>query len=389
MASFTWMERTNIMRWLLLFLILVLALPVQAQPDDWELLFYDLQQISVLTSDGIVDQIPVPAGAQGITPFTGLRHMRLAPDRQHLAFVQRQGSSEGGVPLATVAVADLEAQTCCVTLPVPDGMQPDSTTVGPFSPDGTQIAINYAQVYSPVEAAPVLVIIDLETQTIVQTLDLWQTFQNQGVFMHDWTAAGITLFPTCLACGGAVEGYYSRWNPETGTITPDVLYFNWLGDYLDGTNNYVIPVRDESRPVSHDDGMFPPANTLEYVADGNPASGTVVYFDPDRLDLPYPRWVQGGAAYLLHNWGEPTALLVGRDGTEQVIELPHDLHFVAATPDGWLMQQNESDLYHFQVTANQQVTSTVWEDISGSVTILETPAVNAEDLLAVTPIIKG
>jgi hypothetical protein len=52
--------------------------------------------------------------------------------------------------------------------------------------------------------------------TLGQRLDLMATYQDQGVFMLDWTEAGIALAPTCLACGGRISGFYERWNPETG-----------------------------------------------------------------------------------------------------------------------------------------------------------------------------
>ena len=141
-----------------------------------------------------------------------------------------------------------------------------------------------------------------------------QRFEQQGAFLHEWTEEGISLFPTCLACGGAIDGYYSRWNPETGEITPDVFYFNWLGDRLSQTGEMLVPIRDETRPVSNDDGMFPPNNVVTYLPDGDPASASQVYFNPDMLNLPNPYWVDDGNAYLLHVWGQPTATLVHRDG---------------------------------------------------------------------------
>lgn len=373
---------------LIVFAMLLLASGALAQDGDWEMLFYDLSSIQVMTEAGIVDQIEVPAEARGIVPFTGLGHVQLSPDRQHLVFVSGSGGGEGVAPLASVQIANLAEQTCCRTVPSPDGMQPDAVTVGPFSPDGTQFVVNFAQIYSQQQTPPLLAVVDLETLEIVHELDMMAEFGNPGAFLETWTTDGILLFPTCLACGGPVEGYYARWNPETGEIDRQARYVNFLGDRLEGTGEYLIPERDESRPVSNGDGMFPPANVIAYLPDSNPEQATQVYFDPQNLDLARPNWVADGQAYLLHNWGQPTAVLIFRDGHEQVIDLPADLHFVTGTPDGWLMQRNESVVYQFQITTEGQVTSSEWSNIGGSVVLLETPVMGHEAMEPLTPILK-
>ncbi len=375
-------------RWLFFILsILMVAMPVHAQEYEWKILFYDSIQINVLTAAGVVETIPVPRAAQGLQRFSGLNHMALSPDQRYLVFVSGEGGGDGVAPAASLQIADLVEQTCCETVPAPNNLQPDSITVGPFSPDGTQFVANFATVYTADDEPPVLVTIDLETLTIVHTLDLMDMFDNQGAFLHDWTEDGISLFPTCLACGGPIDGYFSRWQPATGAITSDAFYFNWLGDRLDTRGELLVPMRDESRPVSNDDGMIPPSNVIEYLSDGDPNSGVQVYFDPDMLNLPHPYWVQGGAAYLLHNWAQPTATLIQRDGTSQIVDLPAELHFVASTPDGWLMQRNEAELYQFQVSADAIVTYQEIQNISGPVVILTTPESADENLVPLQPII--
>ena len=92
-------------------------------------------------------------------------------------------------------MADLMAGTCCAVIDGPETMTADAVTIGPFSPDGTQFVANFAQVYSPGGSDPVLAIIDVETMTIVQELNMMEAFGDQGAFLVDWTAEGITLFP--------------------------------------------------------------------------------------------------------------------------------------------------------------------------------------------------
>ena len=104
------------------------------------------------------------------------------------------------------------------------------------------------------------------------------------------------------------------------------MSISWARD-LRSTGEYLVPRRDESRPVSNDDGMIPPANVLDYLPEGDPQQHTEVYFDPANLNLEHPYWVIDGQAYLLHNWADPAATLVFRDGKEQMVDLPADLHF--------------------------------------------------------------
>jgi hypothetical protein len=133
--------------------------------------------------------------------------------------------------------------------------------------------------------------------------------------------------------------------------------------------------------------MFPAANVIRYLPDGDPEAPVIVYHDPANLDLAHPYWVADGRAYLLHNWGDTSATLVFRSGYERVIEIPPDLHMIAATPDGWLMQRFEQDLYQFQVVGSE-VMHQFWLDIAGPVKILEAPALGAADLESLTPVIK-
>jgi hypothetical protein len=209
-----------------------------------------------------------------------------------------------------------------MTVQIPLGMQPDAATIGPFSPDGSQFALNLAQVYSQTIVPPLLAVVNLADSTLAQTLDLMATYQDQGVLMLDWTPEGITLAPTCLACGGRISGFYDRWNPVTGDLTRNVQYFNFLGDFLPGTGEIVIQAQDPNLPVVEQNGMFPPANVIHYLPDGDPEAPVIVYHDPANLDLAYPQWVADGSAYLLHNWGDTSATLIFRDGHERVIELP-------------------------------------------------------------------
>src|SRR5690606_12295885 len=108
---------------------------------------------------------------------------------------------------------------------------------------------------------------------------------------------------------------------------------------------------------------------------------------PANLNLAHPYWVMDGRAYLLHNWNEPTATLVYRDGTEQVVDLPADVHVISGTPDGWLMQRNEETLFQFQVS-DGEINVTEYPEITGRITLLDAPLLGADDLPPVTPILK-
>lgn len=368
-------------------LLLLAAVPGFAQEEsDWEILLYAQTQIHILTANGISGQIELPEEVQQMQPFTGLGSIQLSPDRSHLAFTVPFGAGEGVAPSAGIFIADLDAGTCCVTVVGPETMVADAVTVGPFSPDSSQFVANFAQIYSPGGGDPVLAIIDVESGMIVQQIDMLDSFNDQGAWFMGWDEAGIKLFPTCLACGGVPEGFLSRWDPVTGEIERNVEYVNFFGTGLRATGEYLIPRRDESLPVSNDDGMFPPPNVLDYLPSGDPDDSTLVYFDPEMTNLPFPYWVADGAAYLLHDWNMPSATLVFRDGSKQSVDLPENLHFVAGTPDGWLMQAMDYIVYQFQIVEGGLISSSVLMPES-DVVILSAPPLGDETLGPVTPVI--
>jgi hypothetical protein len=310
--------------------------------------------------------------------------MRLLPDRSQLAFVAAIGEGEGVAPAEGVMIADLATGTCCDVVVGPDTMVADAVAIGPFSPDASQLLVSYAQVYTQDRDDGLLAIIDLDSLSIVQELDLQAAFGDQGAYFGDWTEDGIALLPTCLACEGPTSGYYARWNPATGEIAPAVDFVDFRGDELSGTGEYLVRGRDESRPL-RDDDTIPPSNVLEYLPAGDPEESTIVYFDPENLYLQRPVWVIDGQAYLLPVYSAP-AQLVFRDGTQQSVDLPVDLRLVAGTPDGWLMQGPDWTLYQFRYV-DGEVIATVVAQLPGEVIILSAPLLGAADLESMTPII--
>ena len=122
-------------RWLFLALsVLFVALPAQAQEYEWKILYYDYTQINVLTAGGVVETILLPEEAQGVTQFSGLKHMQLSPDQRYLLFVKGEGNF-GEPQMASLQIADLVEQTCCETVEAPEGMVADTITIGPFNPE--------------------------------------------------------------------------------------------------------------------------------------------------------------------------------------------------------------------------------------------------------------
>lgn len=336
-----------------LLLLFALAPGLHAQDAAWTALIYNGAQIQVLTADGLVEPLPIPAEAQNIRPYHSLGSISLSPDRAYLVFSDSQGAGGGNIPDATLSIADLTGQTCCLRVESPLAASADTIIVGPFSPDGTQVAVIFASVYSGALESR-LAVVDVATGTVVNSVSMLDQFGDLGLFFKGWTEAGIEGALTCLACGGALDGYTLIWDPQTGTVTRDAHYFNHAGSRLGNTGEYVIPARDESLPVSAADGMIPPQNVIRYLPDGRPQNATLLYHDPANLTIGGVAWVLDGEAYLLTSWENTDAVLVYRDGRTQVLTMPGPGQVLDGLPNGWIwFSYADNSLSAYQLAGDQ------------------------------------
>lgn len=359
---------------------------LQAQQGDEAILLYDGAQIQAVTSAGLAEPLPLPEDAQGITPYHGLGYMNLSPDQQFFIFSRSVTDEQGAIPTATLEVADLQAQTCCTLVESPLESPTDTIIVGPFSPDGTQVAVVFASVYSGAFASR-LAVVDVPAGTVVQSISLPDTFNDIGLIFAGWTEAGIEGSTTCLACGGVLEGYTVRWNPETDEITEEVAYFNHLGSKLERTGEYIIPARDEALPTSSMEGMMLPQNIVQYLPEGDPAQMEVIFHDPMHLTIGNVEWVLDGQAYLITEW-ENSGLLVFRDGRVLSASMNQGMQFLGSLVDGWLMQDfNTQTVIQFHVDG-EHITQTTLDNLTPPITVLSAPVQGSTEPPPPTPVIK-
>ena len=376
---------------LLTLLLLVVITPAAAQTDDWQVWFYDGTALQVLTTDGLAEPIALPDGFGQVEPYHGLGYMALSPDSSRLVFSRATSAVAGSTTVSTLEIADLTNDTCCtvVTHPLtgdPLTSDPDTVIVGPFSPDGTQVVAIFAQVYSGTPQS-IVAVVDVARGDIVQQADVMKTFGDMGLLFGGWDAEGVKVASTCLACGGRVDDWMSNWDPVTGTITPDVQYFNLMGDKLEATGEYVIPVRNEDLPASNEDGMFPPSNAVEYLPDASQQTSALIYHDPAHIVIGSVDWVLGGQAYLVTEW-YGTAVVVQRDGTVLTVETGEAQGFIGATPDGWLMQNYNTQVVSYYQVRNGQINVTTWDDFPTRILMLNTIASGDAEFPMPVPVVK-
>jgi len=313
--------------------------------EEWEVLLYDSTQILIVNSTGIAGTLPLPAEAQNLANPNRIT-LQLSPDRRWLAFV----SSAVG----TLRIADLEEQTCCVAVGAPDGTTPDAIRLGAFSPDSARLAALY--VYRPANPTQNRVaIIDVASGRVTQTAAPDDVLTEKGDFVAvdivGWDASGLLSLSACLNCDGVGVGFFSAWNPETGAVIETRHYRSVTSDVLPATGEIIASYDNPDRPHSDAEVMGGPLNALRYTTLDDPSGGTEVFFDPNNLNLPVPRWVMDGNAYLLHRWRETMSTLVFRDGMARSMDYGVEMLFLTGTPDGWLMsnyQTGELLLYQWQ-----------------------------------------
>lgn len=311
---------------------------IQAQTEPAVTWLYTGTEIIGVTDDQVTETLPLPEAAQAIETVTGAPYFALTPDQSRLIFVDPYPILPN-VLLPTLRIADLTAGTCCVDVTPPLDTSAEAVIVGPVSPDGTQvIAVFITGVYNVENAQQSrIVIADVTTGDVVSAYDPQEMLSTFNARFGDWTEDGIEIAGDCFICQSALNGVYLLLNPETGVADRADIYFTRQGDILPN-GNVVVLNRDESRPTDNMETLIPPSNVVLYSAADSPNPDSVVYFDPDQLNLPAPVWGADGLAYLLYDTENGLATVVYRDGTVITATLSPNMLVSAGTSSGWLLQ---------------------------------------------------
>lgn len=312
-------------------LILGMIIPVtNAQSSNWQAVLYDITAYNLLfvSDEGLVETVQLPS-AVWTTPDVNMDVIAVSPNGQYAVVKQYiEGRS---------FLVNLHDLNCCRQL-VQVGASTELITAS-FSPDSARLAVNYL-VYPPApNDSPygLLAIVDVVSNQIITTITSNHFGQQWGVatLEIEWTPEGVTFFPNCWACEPSLEGERMLWDFNTGTATPTGEYVSLAGDVLLKTVEWIYGADDTRFAYSQEPyGMLPPYNVIVWrLAEGNEI---VIYHDPSNLNLPVPRWIEDGQAFIMYHYGGAVARRVYRDGQIRDLPISADEVFLTGTPDGWL-----------------------------------------------------
>ncbi len=366
------------MRWLkglLVGLLVLIPLSVQARPAaDWQIVVYEWERgpaldqggaLDIIDASGVVARHLLPASILPGDRYT-IPVFAVSDDWRYAAVAYSTDDMTSAPP---VSIYDLKADSCCVVV-TPPLANPQTYSMVGFSADGSQLAFAYAAFPDPNNRMldGGLVVADVTSGAVMAALDLKAvqaaTGQASTSFAQplDWTAQGIRFVPGCWMCEGTIENSIYVWNPATGAVTKDENgWYSVFADTLPLTGELLYTVDNTAFPSGQRPGYIPPANVVEYYAGGLPdktdsgrqtsaPNATLVYHDPNNLNLPRAVWVADGRAFLLQgSSANPTGTLVFRDQTQLDANFGESDRFIAPTPDGWLVQDAARTLNHYVV----------------------------------------
>lgn len=368
------------MKQILIFLgILFLTVPttIQAQDTGWQITVFDFagSRVVVLTEDGISQEFPVPKFAEFDTAYAPV----LSPDGKLLAFVGQNNNEDGQPEAVHVYIADLENGTCCQQMPDPLEEGADIVYLGPFSPDSTQIAATVSRIYTQTESLtfPIAVVaFDVRAGEVAAVLPDNSMMDGSVAIFGAWDKNGLQIAPGCLACEGPSDATFQYWDVETGEISEPETYVNFAQDVLPATGEAVAAIEEKDFPVIQDDALISPGTIVAYYADRTEAT-SIIYRAEELIGR--AAWVLNGDAILITlvnaDFSSSTqAVLLYRDGRQQILDLPVDGFVLSGTQDGWLLfEPDKKQVFHYQVGESGEVSSRLIADFDSYLRVLQSP----------------
>lgn len=310
-----------------------------AQDAGWQVVFLETEgRLLYVTADGITREVVLP----GLADLGATQNARLSPDGTRLLVAANNAEGAG------LYVADVAGETCCTRLFSPTPIAADIVQIGPFSPDGSQVATIHSTVSGDEGGqSGTVVIYDLLSGEIVHTLSTLDlpdsTPQSLSAFLGQWTDAGIEIAAATLGADQAARVNFSLWNPADNTISPDAGIYEAFGVEWPPTNEVIVAERDENYPT----GDTLQNNVIRYYADSTQNEEPVMIYA--RAGLFEVNWIIGGDALYIRHVPEDVTYLLLRDGSLGQIEVSPEATYLSATPDGWLLRDADAIL-HYQLT---------------------------------------
>ncbi|MEP7291996.1 MAG: hypothetical protein ABI835_09440 [Chloroflexota bacterium] len=347
-------------------LLLLSSLAVRAQTTaDWQVVVYadGANALQVLTAEGVA--LSIPAGTLplrvGFFPDSSL--VAVTPDRRALAALNFTEGQRLSVTIA--AFGD-----CCDTVTLAEsGVM--LANIGGFSPDGRRFVVSYLAVTDEAtrQFDSAVVTIDVELGAVISRLEQAQIGADFA-WVRAWTDEGIEYLPFCYGCDRPAAGLLSRWNPDTGEVTPNVGYYSAAQDVLASSGEILEPSRRPDFPLPVSEGQEAEPNVLAF----DSGSGIrVIYYNPRSLQIDSAHWVADGWQVLVEH---PNAtVLLDRSGVQRAISV--DDRFLVGTPDGWLATRSIADalevVHHTLTDLDGEVIARFYHPIA----VLQAPALGA------------
>jgi hypothetical protein len=362
-----------------LFLVCLFAsvTPSLAQ-DEWVVVFFNPvsddpieAEFIVVGSSGVQQPIPVPdevfAPAVDSDGEYALNSLSISQDLRYIISTYTT-AADPSTPNLPLMVYDREAEEQYeVEMPLDFPLLYNFS----FSPDGTQIVVAYVggddadEVTQDGIISSGLLVVDLESGEIVAQTDIEQLAEETGeefewALPSAWAfGEAIPFVPACFFCTNVEPTFIWTWNPADDSFTQTEQYFFPFGARLPESGEVVVARLNEDFPIGDDDpnAYLPPSNVIEYYPAGaDPREpGIVVFFDDSRYPLGGSPWMADGRAFLTRKQGDPDAVLVFRDGSQQAFTLPEGPVVVTGTPDGALIIDERGRIYDYRVVNGEVI----------------------------------
>ena len=205
--------------------------------------------------------------------------------------------------------------------------------IGSFSPNGRRFAVSYLAVTDEAARQFVsgIVTVDVELGAVIDRLE--SNLGGDYALLRGWDDEGIRYLPLCYGCDPLAAGTLRSWNPDTGSVTTNVGYYDAAQDELAVTGETITPARRSDFPLPISDTTRID-NVLTFGDDAR-----VIYYNPNSLQIVAAHWVADGWEILVeHSNG---ATLLDRAGVKHAIAV--DDQFLVGTPDGWLATRSVND----------------------------------------------
>jgi hypothetical protein len=366
-----------------LLLLLVFIPTVQAQ-DEWVVVLYNPTnddpvegELIVITQDGQQDSIPVPQEVfEPVIDSEGeyaLGSLAVSPDLRYV--IATYGAvADPTMPALPMLIYDLESEEGReVEMPLDFPLIYNFT----LSPDGSQMVVAYVggddaeAVTEDNEIETGLMVVDLASGEITAQASIDDINDATGTDAEwavpsNWVEGdAIPFVPACFFCTNIEPTRLWTWNPDDNTFTESEQHYFPFGARLPESGEVLVARLNENYPLGDDipNAYLPPSNVIEYYPAGADPSepGVVIFFDESRYPLGGSPWVADGRAFLTRKQGDPDAVLVFRDGSQQSFTLPEGPVVVTGTRDGALIVDEQGTIYDYRVVNGEVISNEVAE----------------------------